>query len=314
MKVLVGIDGTARSFHALEYASRMLSGDWDCVALFFSPPEFHCKANREVSSALSELARETVAEAVFSRATRMLPEPLQRTVSTIVGPVGNPAQGILDAAEGVGAELVVLGSHNSSNWSLFLLGDTARKVTHRSACPVLLVRDKQEISDSMKVLIACDEDEQWRGASRVLDNFTWPADTEANLYHVVSMMADEEVQRIRRYIPTGDLCSRKLLEDYRAQSEEQEKIYLARLAEGRDHLPKLVQNAEAEVVCGSPVENIVKKVTENDIDLVVVCARKLSLIGRLVGSTTEGLLNHCPCSLLVLHQQTAAVEETVAAR
>jgi nucleotide-binding universal stress UspA family protein len=237
MKVLVGIDGSDRSFHALEYASRILSCDWDCV-VFFSPPEFQCNAKREISETLSELARETVAEAVFSRAIRLLPEGLQRTASTVLGPMGNPAQGILDAAQQI----------------------------------------------------------------------------EANLYHVVSMMADEEVKRIRRYIPTGDLCSRKLLEDYRVQSEEQASMHRARLAEGRDQLPKIVKLAETEVACGSPVENIVKKVTEENVDLVVVSARKLGLIGRLTGSTTEGLLNHCPCSLLVLHQKDLPTRDSAAVK
>jgi nucleotide-binding universal stress UspA family protein len=49
------------------------------------------------------------------------------------------------------------------------------------------------------------------------------------------------------------------------------------------------------------VKQLVETVNSTAADLIVVGARNLGPIGRLLGSTTEGLLARCPCSLLVVH-------------
>lgn len=53
---------------------------------------------------------------------------------------GRPADVILRAAEEVGADVIVMGTHAHSVLGEVLLGSTAHRVTQRSAVPVLLVR------------------------------------------------------------------------------------------------------------------------------------------------------------------------------
>ena len=53
---------------------------------------------------------------------------------------GTPAQGVLEAAKKVGADLVVMGTHGRTSLGAFFLGSTAQALVHHATTPVLLVR------------------------------------------------------------------------------------------------------------------------------------------------------------------------------
>ena len=52
---------------------------------------------------------------------------------------GDPATVLLDQADDVGADLLVVGSKGMSTASRFLLGSVANKVSHHSPCDVVIV-------------------------------------------------------------------------------------------------------------------------------------------------------------------------------
>ena len=53
---------------------------------------------------------------------------------------GDPAEAILQAAEDVGADLIVLGNKGMSGTMRFVLGSVPNKVSHHARCSVLVVR------------------------------------------------------------------------------------------------------------------------------------------------------------------------------
>jgi universal stress protein A len=55
-------------------------------------------------------------------------------------PTGQPKHHILQAAEQVGADLIVVGSHGRHGLNLLLLGSTANAILHGANCDVLSVR------------------------------------------------------------------------------------------------------------------------------------------------------------------------------
>ena len=55
--------------------------------------------------------------------------------------IGTPASQVVEAAEALGADLIVVGSHGKHGLGL-LLGSTANGVLHRAPCDVLTVRIK----------------------------------------------------------------------------------------------------------------------------------------------------------------------------
>lgn len=52
---------------------------------------------------------------------------------------GVPAQSIVDYANEIGAEMIVMGTHGHSGFKRFLLGSTAERVVRTAATPVLTV-------------------------------------------------------------------------------------------------------------------------------------------------------------------------------
>ena len=52
---------------------------------------------------------------------------------------GTPGSGILDAAEDLGIDLIVIGSHKPDLTDYFL-GSTAARVVRHAQCPVLVMR------------------------------------------------------------------------------------------------------------------------------------------------------------------------------
>ncbi len=53
---------------------------------------------------------------------------------------GDPADAILDVAEELGADLIVVGNKGMTGAKRFLLGSVPNKVSHHAPCSVLIVR------------------------------------------------------------------------------------------------------------------------------------------------------------------------------
>jgi nucleotide-binding universal stress UspA family protein len=53
---------------------------------------------------------------------------------------GNTPEQIVEVAQTVEADLIVLGSRGMSEWKSLMLGGVANKVVQHATCPVLLIR------------------------------------------------------------------------------------------------------------------------------------------------------------------------------
>ena len=200
-----------------------------------------------------------------------------------------------------------------------MLGSTARKVIHHTGKPVMVVRGEFKTNDEpLRVVIACDEN-RWCDATGLLRDFSWPDGTEATLFHVTQALGEEFVDSMLSQGNSRIPNSVQMVEEYRAAIENHKETFAARLKSLQKTGPALVKNAAVEVVQGDAVDEIIEKVERDNADLLVVSSRKLSTLGRLLGSVTESLLTRCPCSLLIVHDQpmetsnSQSKEETQAA-
>ena len=53
---------------------------------------------------------------------------------------GDPADAILDVAEELGSELIVVGNKGMTGAKRFLLGSVPNKVSHHAPCAVMIIR------------------------------------------------------------------------------------------------------------------------------------------------------------------------------
>lgn len=58
---------------------------------------------------------------------------------------GDPAAEILEAAQEVKADIIVMGTHGRTGLARLLMGSVAEHVLRKASCPVMTVRDKLEV-------------------------------------------------------------------------------------------------------------------------------------------------------------------------
>jgi nucleotide-binding universal stress UspA family protein len=85
---------------------------------------------RKAVEQIVEQARDEIGEAA-----------LQVTVNVVTG---DPAEELITASRD--ADLVVVGSRGSGGFTSLLLGSVSSKVSHHAACPVVVVREKGQVS------------------------------------------------------------------------------------------------------------------------------------------------------------------------
>ena len=89
-----------------------------------------------------------------------------------------------------------------------------------------------------------------------------------------------------------------------ANNPEQEKKHLQRLEKQLDeHIEKLgysLKRLKTEVLIGHRVDTIVEYASKNNIDLIVMGSHGRRGLARLVGSATNGVINHAPCDVLTV--------------
>ena len=70
----------------------------------------------------------------------------------------------------------------------------------------------------------------------------------------------------------------------------------------RDKFPDAKFTIKTEVLRGAPDQQIIEKAKEWEADLIVVGSHGRGFWGRLLGSVSNGVVHHAPCSVLVVRK------------
>ena len=73
----------------------------------------------------------------------------------------------------------------------------------------------------------------------------------------------------------------------------------------RDRFPDSRFSISTEILRGPPDQIIIEKAREWNADLIVVGSHGRGFWGRLLGSVSNGVLHHAPCSVLVVRKPSA---------
>ncbi|SEG95176.1 Nucleotide-binding universal stress protein, UspA family [Actinacidiphila yanglinensis] len=145
-RIVVGVDGSDPSLHALRWADRqaLLTGaSLEAVMAWEMPASFGW------GGAVPGLPEgydmgESAARALREAVDNALP-PERAAAANPVTVMGNPAQVILDRGEG--AELIVVGVRGHGTFRATLLGSVSHTVTLHASCPVVVIRGEAEQAD-----------------------------------------------------------------------------------------------------------------------------------------------------------------------
>jgi nucleotide-binding universal stress UspA family protein len=210
------------------------------------------------------------------------------TVETRLGQ-GPPGPVLIELAERVHADLIVIGTRGLTGFEHLLFGSTAEHVVRRSRCPVLTIHPKDgEPREPVETVIV--PTDLSADAAQAVEVFTQVFDGVGRP-HVVLAFADPTP-------PYLDPFKHENLEKWhqpdllKQEIDEQMNPLVTKL---RDHGFEV----EAVVLDGGPVPAIVDLARERSADMIVMSTHgRSAIVNLLLGRTAQRIVQHAPCPVL----------------
>jgi len=275
-KLLVGVDGSGSSMHALEESFRLTKTGTLVVAV--APPftvDLKIGAEGEIQKLLKEPC-----ETALTKATELG----RAAGAEIIGicAMGQPYQRLVDLSDSEGCDLIVMGAKGMLSLEKALMGDTTAKVIGYSVKDVLVVPEKATLGFD-KILVSTDGSEYSRRATaRALDF----AESYGSALDVVSIV--EIASEIYSIAPQ--------VVEQKVQQTEEFVAGIRKQAEARGI------KAVGFVRDGESAYNIINELAKQEqVGLIVVGSHGRTGLKRfLMGSTAERVIAQASCPVLVV--------------
>jgi nucleotide-binding universal stress UspA family protein len=149
MKVILATDGTKQSEAAIEITKslNLREGDeiWVISVVDMSLPlsvdvyAGYLPSTDEIETAVKDNAKR-ILETTGTKLKEIFNEKNVSIVPELLN--GSPESRIVEKAEEIEADLIIVGSHGYNRWERLLLGSVSDSVIHHAPCSVLVVRSK----------------------------------------------------------------------------------------------------------------------------------------------------------------------------
>jgi nucleotide-binding universal stress UspA family protein len=146
MKILLATDGTKHSDSAIEMVCKLKLSSGDEIKIvsvvdMAVPLSVDIYTGYLPTTAEIEKTAQENAEKILESATQKIRQSCGESlfISTEVL-LGSPESRIVETAEEMPADLIIVGSHGYNRWERLLLGSVSDSVVHHSPCSVLVVR------------------------------------------------------------------------------------------------------------------------------------------------------------------------------
>lgn len=150
MKILVATDGTEHSREVLNAVLNYNLSDGDeikvisvvdvAVPMTVDLYGGFLPATTEIESAVRENAETIVKQAEEHLRSKITNDKIFISTEILSG---SPESRIVETAEEMQADIIIVGSHGYNRWERLLLGSVSDSVIHHAPCSVLVVRNKK---------------------------------------------------------------------------------------------------------------------------------------------------------------------------
>ncbi len=149
MKILVATDGTKHSKAALEKVADFKLSSSDEINIvsvvdMAVPMSVDMYGGYITPTADIEKNVREVAEKILEDAKNYISEQIKDVAVNTEILYGSPDSRIVETAEKINADLIIVGSHGYNRWERILLGSVSDSVVHHATCSVLVVRTSDE--------------------------------------------------------------------------------------------------------------------------------------------------------------------------
>lgn len=186
------------------------------------------------------------------------------------------------------ADVVVMGTHGRGFFSRLMVGSVTEAILRKVSIPVLTVSRATRPLAFRRILFASDLSEASKqGFNSTLD---------------MARMLGSEVVLVHALDSSPTYSGETMVADFSAPSIEDAKIQLAEFAAAANTAGVKVEQIGVE---GAPAEEILKAVSENEIDLVVITVGRKGLVERaLLGATAEHVIRESRVPVLSIPADT----------
>jgi nucleotide-binding universal stress UspA family protein len=282
--IIAGFDGSEASGEAVRFAAllgRVLPAE--SVAVTGYPVPSHVFGKGAADAAEAALAADARAEAELTLSRLDEHAVTRREVRA-----GEPARALIEAADELEADLIVVGTHHAAGLGRLALGSTGDRLIHGAPCAVSIVPAKPARDTPSTIAVGFDGSEGARTAlayaARLARSFT----SRLALICVVDPFAGGRFET----------------------SEEDERRYLSALAEDADRAAEELSGeleVEVRTLPGAAGE-MLAAASRDDVDLLVVGSRGYGPLRAVIaGSVSRYLADHAPCPLIVVPRQVPSL-------
>jgi nucleotide-binding universal stress UspA family protein len=215
---------------------------------------------------------------------------------------GDPVDKVVEIADQADVDLVMAVSHGISGFKRFLIGTVVERMARGLSRPFLVIRPKRrslplknKVQFSFKkVVVGCDLSPDISPALEYARYFAKTFNSEVHLLHTVESPVHEDI-----------------IDSTEGPYDEVQQTLMHRL---HDRLLRVYPNktdegfnVRAVIATGIPGEALIRYSKEQAADLMVVGIRRHGAIEKyLVGSTTEAVIRHSTCPVLVVPPDAAS--------
>jgi nucleotide-binding universal stress UspA family protein len=212
--------------------------------------------------------------------------------------VGKPAPCILDRADTLGADLIVMGTHGTSGFEHLVLGSVAEKVLRKASCAVLTVPPHATRTSSLpfrRVLCAIDFSEWSLRAFEFARSLAQESQAGLTAVAVIEWPWPEPPAPVFAELPAEQAVA---LSNYRRQRETATMERLTRLA-GQPATTGVA--FEPRISHGKPHVEILRTAADIGADLIVIGIHGRNMLDlQVFGSTTNQVVRQATCPVLTL--------------
>ena len=301
MKILLATDGSAHSQAAINLLNHLPFPEGSKITLttVLELPSLHFGTSRlnDADQKLQDSIRSKAEENLNRQA-----ESLRQTgwIVDVLIRQGNAAEEVINTAEELKIDLIVVGSHGFGTVRKYLLGSVSQKVVKYAPCSVLVVRENEgreldansEISTwkALKVLLAFDDSEISNEAVKVLHSLPLADDAEVTIVTIMPIITSYGMDIIER---TSDFW------------QEDKCIAKAALQATAEKLKQTHPNISAHLIESEDTSHeILARAKALNSDLIIMGNKGKNMMDRfLLGSVTNRVIEHAPCSVWVVRKR-----------
>ncbi|MBM4125080.1 MAG: universal stress protein [Nitrospira sp.] len=288
MRVLLAADASPDSRNAAQMIKRLADPpDLDVLNVVDVEALQHAYISPSMPPGYYETYRKEVSEA----AERMLHELRDELAPhaahiRLIADTGDAAESIIQTSQESKSQLVVMGQRGMTATLTFLLGGVTQKVATYAPCSVLVVKQSGATLD--RLLLAVDGSEESNKAVQFLSHVPFKSPLRLT---IVTVWPGRPAEPLAPSGPQDEFTGKEVV---RTKGEDLLRSVAAAFRNGP-------YGVETEWLQGDPALSILEAAVRHQAQMIVLGARGLKAIKRfLLGSVSQKVLVHAPCSVLIV--------------